>query len=207
PYAGIEVDLLQNAFPTTPFFGNDFSRSNTEPLFNDHSIVHLATHAALLIGSPLESFILFGNGDQLTLADLKNWRGRLRSVDLIVLSACETGTGSIKDANGEEILGFGYLMQDAGARAVISSLWPVSDGGTQELMTNFYEALKVSGMTKAKALQQAQIALITGNQIDASSGERFTFTPRNPENPEALPNSRLSHPYYWAPFILIGNGL
>ncbi|MGC1525591.1 MAG: CHAT domain-containing protein [Phormidesmis sp.] len=207
PYASIEVDQLQNAFPTTPFFGNDFSRSNTEVLFNDHSIIHLATHAALLIGSPLESFILFGDGGRLTLEELKSWRGRLRSVDLVVLSACETGTGSIKDANGEEILGFGYLMQDAGARAVISSLWPVSDGGTQELMTNFYEALQIDGITKAEALQQAQIALITGSQIDASSGERFSQTPRNVEEAEALPNSSLSHPYYWAPFILIGNGL
>ena len=207
PYAGIEVDLLKDAFPTTPFFGNDFSRSNTEPLFNDHSIVHLATHAALLIGSPLESFILFGNGDQLTLEELKGWRGRLRSVDLVVLSACETGTGSIKDATGEEILGFGYLMQDAGARAVISSLWPVSDGGTQELMTNFYEALQIDGMSKAEALQQAQIALITGTQIDASSSERFVQNPHSSEDGEALPNNRLSHPYYWAPFILIGNGL
>lgn len=207
PYASIEVDRLQNAFPTTPFFGNDFSRSNTEVLFNDHSIIHLATHAALLIGSPLESFILFGDGGQLTLEELKSWRGRLRSVDLVVLSACETGTGSIKDANGEEILGFGYLMQDAGARAVISSLWPVSDGGTQELMTNFYEALQIDGMTKAEALQHAQIALITGSQIDASTGERFVQKPRNSDDSQALSNSRLSHPYYWAPFILIGNGL
>ena len=206
PYAGIEVDLLQEAFPTTPFYDDGFSRRAVEPLMNDHSIVHLATHAALLVGSPLDSFILFGNGERLTLEDLKGWRGRLRSVDLVVLSACETGTGSIKDASGEEILGFGYLMQDAGARAVLSSLWPVSDGGTQELMTNFYAALQVPGMTKAEALQQAQIALIEGNQVDPGSGERFTRIPDDPEAAER-PNGRLAHPYYWAPFILIGNGL
>ncbi|MEM9265703.1 MAG: CHAT domain-containing protein, partial [Cyanobacteria bacterium P01_F01_bin.13] len=208
PFAGIEVDLLQESFPTTPFYDADFSRDATEPLMNDHTIVHLATHAALLIGDPSESFILFGNGERLTLEELKSWRGRLQTVDLMVLSACETGTGgSIKDSTGEEILGFGYLMQDAGARAVLSSLWPVSDGGTQELMTNFYEALKVSGMSKAEALQQAQIALITGNQVDVGSGERFSLIPRIPDSPEALSNNRLSHPYYWAPFILIGNGL
>ena len=83
----------------------------------------------------------------------------------------------------------------------------MSDGGAQELMTHFYEALKINGMTKAEALQQAQIALITGNQIDAGSGDRFILAPRNPDSADALPNSRLSHPYYWAPFILIGNGL
>ncbi|MEM9482297.1 MAG: CHAT domain-containing protein, partial [Cyanobacteria bacterium P01_F01_bin.116] len=207
PFAGIEVDLLQESFPTTPFYDADFSRAATEPLMNDHTIVHLATHASLLIGDPSESFILFGNGERLTLEELKGWRGRLQTVDLMVLSACETGTGgSIKDSTGEEILGFGYLMQDAGARAVLSSLWPVSDGGTQELMTNFYEALKVKGISKAEALQQAQIAMITGNKIDAGSRERFELRPRNPAA-EALSNNSLSHPYYWAPFILIGNGL
>ena len=209
PYAGVEVNNLSELFPTTPFYEADFSRRATEPLFNDHTIVHLATHAALLIGSPQDSFILFGNGDRLTLEDLKAWNdgSRLNRVELVVLSACETGTGSIRDANGEEILGFGYLMQAAGAQAVMASLWPVSDGGTQELMTNFYEALRVPGMTKAEALQQAQVALITGHQIDASAGQRFTWVPRDPDAAAPLPMSRLSHPYYWASFILIGNGL
>lgn len=164
------------------------------------------------MGAPLQSFILFGNGDRLTLGEVKeNWEGgsRLNRVELMVISACETGTGSIKDANGEEILGFGYLMQEAGARAAIASLWPVSDQGTQELMTNFYELLQVEGMAKTEALRQAQIALITNNQIEVEDGQRFTFLPHNPDaaNAEAVPTSRLSHPYYWASFILIGNGL
>jgi CHAT domain-containing protein len=61
-------------------------------------------------------------------------------------------------------------------------LWTVDDGGTQALMNAFYATLKTNNTTKAEALQQAQIALITGS-------------------------NNLSHPYYWAPFILIGNGL
>ncbi|MGB3615951.1 MAG: CHAT domain-containing protein [Elainellaceae cyanobacterium] len=206
PNAGIEVDSLSEMFPTRSFFNLDFSRSAVAPLFNDYTIVHLATHAALLVDSPLDSFIMFGDGDRLTLAELRSWRGRLRSVDLIVLSACETGTGSILDANGEEILGFGYLMQDAGARAVIASLWPVSDGGTRELMTNLYTALLTDGMTKAKALQQAQIALITSTQIEVGAERGFSLVPRLPVA-DGLSNTQLSHPYYWAPFILIGNGL
>ena len=205
PFAGIEVDLLQESFPTTPFYDDDFSRRATEPAMNDHTIVHLATHASLLIGDPSASFILFGNGERLTLEELKSWRGKLWNVDLMVLSACETGTGrSIKDSTGEEILGFGYLMQDAGARAVLSSLWPVSDGGTQALMTYFYEALQVEGMSKAEALKRSQIALITGDDVDLGSGERFEM---RPHDPAAVSSNSLSHPYYWAPFILIGNGL
>ena len=111
----------------------------------------------------------------------------LTNVELIVLSACQTAVGG-ELGNGEEILGFGYLMQDAGARAAIASLWSVSDGGTQVLMNDFYRRLR-SGASKSEALQQAQIAMIKGN---LTAGE-------------SLPNP--SHPYYWSPFILIGNGL
>ncbi|MEO0409564.1 MAG: CHAT domain-containing protein, partial [Cyanobacteria bacterium P01_A01_bin.135] len=207
PYAGVEVDLLSQFFPTQSFFDTDFSRRAIAPLLNDHTIIHFATHAALLVDAPLDSFIMFGDGDRLTLAELRNWRGRLRSIDLIVLSACETGSGAIQDETGEEILGFGYLMQDAGARAVVASLWAVSDGGTQALMTHFYQALLADGMTKAEALQQAQVALITGQQLQADADAERGVTLR-PRTPAAIPISGdLSHPYYWAPFILIGNGL
>lgn len=128
-------------------------------------------------------------------------------VDLIVLSACETGLGD-QLGNGEEILGFGYLMQNAGARAAIASLWSVSDGGTQVLMNSLYTALQTGKMTKAEALRQAQIALITGNYT-ALGDQRGGLGVEEQIN-SSLPSDvkqRLSHPYYWAPFILIDNGL
>ncbi|GET39610.1 TPR repeat-containing protein [Microseira wollei NIES-4236] len=67
---------------------------------NDYSIVHLATHAAFLVGQPEDSFIMFGNGDRATLRDVETWS--LPKVDLIVLSACQTAVGG-KLGNGEEI--------------------------------------------------------------------------------------------------------
>ena len=70
-----------------------------------------------------ETFILFGNGDSATLRDVKKWR--LPNVDLVVLSACETGLGD-NLGDGREILGFGYQMQQTSARAEIASLWKVS---------------------------------------------------------------------------------
>jgi len=79
-----------------------------------------------VLGQPEESFILFGDGDRVTLRDVATWS--LPDVDLIVLSACETGVGG-QLGNGEEILGFGYQMQKTGARAAVASLWAVSDGG------------------------------------------------------------------------------
>ncbi len=125
----------------------------------------------------------------------------------MVLSACETGLGG-KLGNGEEILGLGYQMQRAGARAVIASLWSVDDGGTQALMNTFYAALQTGKITKAEALRQAQIALITGD-YSALGEQRGTIALQRQIQqgmPQAVAN-RLNHPYYWAPFILIGNGL
>lgn len=179
PYAQVEVQNLVNQVTnTTALYGRDFNRSAIAHL-NNYSIIHLATHAEFRSGRPSDSFILLGDGDRITLADLNQWQ--LPNVDLVVLSACQTAVSSDGLGNGEEILGFGYQIQQTGAQAAIASLWSVDDGGTQLLMTAFYDALS-RGYSKAEALRQAQIALITSGDYHAT-------------------------PYYWAPFILIGNGM
>jgi len=184
----------------------NFSRAATLDRLNSFNIVHLATHGKFVVGRVENSFILFGNtqADVVTLDEVKDLT--MSNVDLVVLSACETGLGG-KLGNGEEILGLGYQFQRAGARATIASLWQVDDGGTQILMDAFYTALK-QGMTKAQALQEAQKALITGN-YSSVGGKRaeIEIVDSRPGKPRTLSSDRLNHPYYWAPFILIGNGL
>lgn len=85
-------------------------------------------------------------------------------------------------------------MQKTGAKAAIASLWAVDDGGTQALMSVFYHKLSTDKLTKTVALRQAQIALI--KDIEST----------NHIMPVAN-NGNFHHPYYWASFILIGNGL
>ncbi|MEB3218957.1 MAG: CHAT domain-containing protein [Nostocales cyanobacterium 94392] len=206
PFAGIEVEnLVQTIANTTKLINQTFSAKTTISQMRKHSIVHLATHAAFVVGKPEDSFILFGNGDRVTLREVEKWY--LPNVDLIVLSACETGVGD-KFGNGEEILGFGYLMQQAGAKAAIASLWQVSDGGTQALMDAFYAALQNPKTSKADALRKAQIALINGNfSILGNQRASITVQQRIDKNLSKKVSNNLSHPYYWAPFILIGNGL
>jgi CHAT domain-containing protein len=204
PYAGVEVATLAKIVPdTTQLLDNAFNPEDTKPKMGDYTVLHFATHGAIVEGTPEESFILFGDGTPVTIADVHNWN--LNNVDLVVLSACETGLGG-NLGTGAEILGLGYQMQRAGARASIASLWTVDDGGTQALMNAFYTALQGKN-TKAEALRQAQIALITGN--DTALGEQrrsiVAVQVRAGLKPEAA--TRLNHPYYWAPFILIGNGL
>lgn len=204
PYAGREVESLGQTVPNTKKLIDQEFNQDIVLQMNDYSVVHLATHAAFVVGKPEESFILFGNGSRATLRDVKKWR--LPNVDLVVLSACETGLGD-KLGDGREILGFGYQMQQTSARAAIASLWKVSDGGTQALMDAFYTALQNNKTTKTEALRQAQIALITGD-YKALGGQRGLAVEERIRN--SLPSrisDRLSHPYYWAPFILIGNGL
>jgi len=212
-----EVKTLQATIPNAvSLFDKNFSLSGTQPRMNSFSIVHLATHGAFVVGKPENSFILFGDGQRAKLTDIRNWR--LSNVDLMVLSACETGLGEITKGDGVEILGLGYQFQQAGAKATIASLWLVSDNGTEKLMTAFYKLLKQSGISKAEALRQAQIAVIREDKELLSPsrgiGETFRADDRGSFKIESTPDGKtpaitrnLSHPYYWAPFILIGNGL
>lgn len=179
PNAKLEIDNLGELMPkTVKLLGQTFNPQNTLSQIPDHNILHLATHGAIVLGRPEQSFILFGNGQAVTIREVQDWN--LNDVDLVVLSACETAlSGQL--GKGEEILGLGYQMQRAGAKATIASLWQVNDSSTQVLMTDLYRGL-TQGMTKAEAIQAAQVKM-----LDA--------------------NAEFTHPYYWAPFILIGNGL
>ncbi|MEA5498378.1 CHAT domain-containing protein [Limnoraphis robusta] len=182
-YAGLEVQNISKRVPqTTTLINQEFNRNAVIPFLNDHTIVHLATHAAFVPGQPEDSFILLGDGDRLTLREIETLN--LPNVTLVILSACQTAVGG-QLGNGEEILGLGYQMQQAGVLATIASLWIVDDQGTQVFMEAFYNALLSGKYTKAEALRQAQVNLSQNLTQD----------------------NRFSHPYYWAPFILIGNGL
>ncbi|BAY91616.1 MULTISPECIES: CHAT domain-containing protein [unclassified Tolypothrix] len=205
-FAKVEVENLAKTIPGTKILlDNLFSPATTVPQMNDYKIVHLATHGLLVKGHPEDSFILFGNGQYVTLRDIENWS--LPNVDLVVLSACQTGLGD-KLGNGQEILGLGYQIQLTGAKAAIASLWSVSDGGTQALMNVFYQVLRSGNLTKAEALQKAQIALITGNYAGVNkTAEIARVRNKSSRIISAGSANEFSHPFYWAPFILIGNGL
>ncbi|MGB6016789.1 MAG: CHAT domain-containing protein, partial [Nodosilinea sp.] len=204
-YAGREVENIARLVPGTDQRLNKAFDQSLVLDMNDYNVVHLATHASFNPGPPEDSFILFGDGSHVTLQDVGRWN--FPNVDLVVLSACETAVGDIIDGNGAEILGLGYQMKQAGADAAIASLWIVSDGGTQMLMDAFYANLS-QGMSKTEALQQAQIALIEGDFTASGVDRRAGIDVVSSQT--GLPlgvADRLNHPYYWAPFILIGNGL
>jgi CHAT domain-containing protein/Tfp pilus assembly protein PilF len=113
----------------------------------------------------------------------------LSSVELAVLSACETGLGEV--AGGEGLLGLQRAFQVAGARSVVASLWTVDDEATRALMARFYENLWRHGQPPGEALRQAQLSMLRGS-LWRGSLKREAAKPKS----DRLP------PVYWAAFVL-----
>jgi len=150
----------------------------------DADILHFSCHGYFDIQVPLKSGIVLKDMESLTAKDILSLSGDNRiSADLVTLSACDTGISDNKP--GDELIGLSRSLIYAGANSLILSLWPVSSKAAKETMISFYSNLK-NGDTKAEALQKAQISL----------RERWSEMHGQEEG---------GHPYFWAPFILIGD--
>ena len=205
PATKIEVDSIATKINTTKLVDRDFTEPALTGKLNTHNIIHLATHGHFEVGQPEQSFILLGDGKISTISDIGGWT--LTNVNLVVLSACETAIGGQGGkGKGIEIFGLGYQIHNAGASAAIATLWKVSDVGTEKLMDAFYTAIKTGKVSNVEALRQAQVAMITGNYEGLGEARGIVSIEARPRTTSTVP-AKISHPYYWAPFILIGNGL
>ena len=175
-------------------------------LESEPPVVHLASHFVFSPGNETDSFLLLGDGNKLSLKEIKEGY-EFMNLDLLTLSACETAVGGGKDANGREIEGFGALAQNQGAKGVIATLWPVADQSTGQFMQLFYGfRQKHPGTTKAEAMQMAQRAFIEG-RVGPALAEVSRRAKRADGAKSAAPVNTTDHPYFWAPFILMGNWL
>ena len=189
-------------------------------LENNFPIVHIASHFAFAPGNETNSFLLLGGtdpqGEHLSLAEIREDPGfTFADTELLTLSACDTGVGGAA-GDGREVDGLGILAQQKGAKAVVATLWAVSDESTGLLMQEFYRLWTTSAdMPKAEALRQAQLALLRGElkatraaagpNAKTGSSKDQTIDARGVYPIGATAYSSYTHPYYWAPFILIGN--
>jgi len=204
--AGVTNDFPEYRFPPIPkvedelkeikkIFANseillnkDFTQSSLQQKLqeSDFPVVHLATHGQFGSTSD-QTFILSGAETGSPLINVNQFDNLLRvstlrrsqPIELLVLSACNTAEG-----DSQAILGLAGVAVRAGTRSTLATLWGANDEATANLMGRFYTNLADDvQISKARALREAQLTLL------------------------AEKDSLYRHPYYWAPFVLIGNWL
>lgn len=220
PHVSDELDAIvrkdptdtRGIYPGLKFLNQAFNREVLRNHLVNQQVLHIATHGKFVPTSYLDSFLLLGTGEKLTIEDIKALP-YMPDIQLVVLSACESALGGNLD--GIEISGMSYYFLSRGAKAVMASLWLVNDASTSQLMQQFYSKLAAetptAPVTKAEALRQAQVNMLRGEAVTT-----INAAPRRSLGVSSIPDSlatstnrkirSFSHPYYWAPFILIGNG-
>ncbi len=183
----IEAEIIRQTFPGSATYEHEKATLDTFKIqAGRFSILHLGTHGCFdLAGCPnldmQANNILFANKKEYNIANAALLG--LKNTELITLSACQTAKEA--NADGQEISGLAYVLERAGARSVIASLWSAPDGKELEdksyeaitsiMMTKFYQNLQ-KGMSKSASMREAKLSLL----------------------------EKYPHPYFWSPFILIG---
>jgi CHAT domain-containing protein/tetratricopeptide (TPR) repeat protein len=189
-----------------PLLNEKFTRHSLQQAIAQRpAVLHIASHFQFKGGSEVDSFLLLGDGSHLTLDDFRS-RGLygFERMELLTLSACDTAMGGGAREDGREVEGFGALAQNNGAKAVLASLWEVGDQSTALLMQTFYAMRREPRLTKAQMLQRAQLKLM-GTRV--ASRRKGVLSPSADAAYERAPTQPYAHPYYWAPFVLMGNWL
>ncbi len=178
PGVRLEVESLAKILPGTSLLDATFTTTRLSDEFEkgEYHIAHLATHG--FFGSTADESFIMAYDNLVTMDGLQ----KLLQAEGVRKTPIELLTlSACETAEGDDRspLGIAGAAIKAKAKSVIGSLWPVSDKAAQQVMERFYSGIARDGLSKAEALRRAQVMLIA--------------------NPD------LSHPFYWAPFILVGN--
>jgi CHAT domain-containing protein len=180
PYVSDELSAINLLFAGRSLINAQFSLANMEKELKSEpfSIVHIATHGQF--GGDVDSTFILAFDEKFSMERFGQYVGLFRfredPLDLLTLSACETAAGDDRAA-----LGLAGVAVRAGARSALATLWHVNDPAAFELIAEFYKQLQKPSVSRAGALQAAQLKL--------------------------LGDMRYDHPSYWAPFLLINNWL
>jgi len=184
------IEMLDQAFTREALAG---------AVTGGYRVIHIASHFILNPAEANGSFLLLGDGSRLSLQDFR--RDGIFSfmhTALVTLSACQTAIAS-RHGTGLEIDSMATIAHDAGAPAVIASLWSVADSSTADLMLSLYSYRVTDRLPLAESLRRAQLDIISGR--------------RSPRNDNARPRHQAGatleeprdNPFYWAAFILMGD--
>jgi CHAT domain-containing protein len=176
------------------------------------SVLHIASHFVVETGSGEEPFLMMGGenagdpkGFEWNLSDMENSPVAFKGIRLLTLSACSTAK-DYKSRNGLEMDSLGMVAQQKDAEAVLATMWDVNDASTSRIMSDFYTRwVKDPGDGKAEALRQAQLAFLRGSAVSAPGGGGRGVAIADAAAAPPAHDAGYSLPYYWAPFVLIGN--
>jgi CHAT domain-containing protein/tetratricopeptide (TPR) repeat protein len=184
-YSGEEVNNIGSFFKegnSKIFQRKDATEENVkrDGELKKFNYIHFATHGYIDESKPdLSSLVLTknANSEEDGLLQASEIFHLNLNADMVVLSACQTGLGKL--IRGEGMVGLTRAFMYAGTPTILVSLWSVSDASTSTLMEDFYRNLIKGNLAKTDALRKAQLSLL-GNQ-------------------------KFAHPFYWAPFVIIGD--
>ncbi len=175
-----ESEAVVNMVGGMPWFGREATKANFLQYAGEADILHISGHAKANVDEPNFSYIAFSNmvdsSFKLYVHELYN---HPMPASMVVLSACETGTGPVW--KGEGSISIARAFAYSGAQSIVTTLWSVEEKPAMDISVNFYKYLK-KGMSKDKALQQAKMDYIN----------------------YPLDNDR-AHPRYWAAFTVVGS--
>jgi CHAT domain-containing protein len=180
PHVAEEVEAVRTLYQADQLLNQEFRTSVLEQELREsrYGIVHIATHGKFSSDAN-DSFLLTFDG-KLTMSKLDQLIGLFRfrqdPLELLTLSACQTAVGDDRAA-----LGLAGVAIKAGARSALATLWFINDEASSELISEFYRQLRDPSVSKAVAIQRAQIKLLGDRVYD--------------------------HPAYWSPFLLLNNWL
>jgi CHAT domain-containing protein len=210
-YAELEAEEVKAVYPeSTVYVKKEASEEKSKSLSPNYDVLHFATHAQLNEDDPLSSAVLLAKGGKEDgRLEVREIFGMDLKANLVVLSGCDTALGKL--STGDELIGLTRAFIYAGTPSVVASLWNVEDSSTAQLMASFYRNLKT--MSKAEALRQAQLELIRGEgrsdllvKRGVGGMGKLGETPSAPLFAPSSDSVSTSHPYFWAPFILVGDG-
>jgi CHAT domain-containing protein len=206
PASELEVKEVSAIFEKRlVLIGQQATKTSVKSQGSRYDLMLLSTHGEMIESSPLKSNLRFTPSERdngrLTVSEIFDMEIK---ANLVTLSACETALvkGEAGDfPQGDDLVGLSRAFIHAGAPSVVASLWKVSDDSTVQLMRNFYQNLR--SIPKAEALRKAQMDLMR-------STVRFTVTRAGGGLIQAAQKGseeviECSHPFFWAPFILLGD--
>ena len=180
-YVNSELNKIKETVDGVVLVDREFTSEalKQEIKYSDYPIVHIATHGQF--SSSLEDTFLLAWDDKLNISQLDRI---LQTRNFNQKEAIELLVlSACETASGDKraALGLAGMAVRAGARSTLATLWAVNDRATTKLMSDFYHQLSREHLTKANAVRQAQLSLLHSRGYE--------------------------HPFYWAPYVLLGNWL